>query len=129
MELPKVNIAVIGIICSSLGGMVWYASEQASIIANLEETVAILDAQSNTTDKVNMIRDIEQNKDNINEIVGVMAEMEADVYDETDELWEEVDGMSLSIMRIVELQQRVALLERTLEFINRDHKDMLDPRG
>jgi len=129
MELPKVNIAVIGIICSSLGGMVWYASEQASIIANLEETVAILDAQSNTTDKVNMIRDIEQNKDNINEIVGVMAEIEADVYDETDELWEEVDGMSMSIMRIVELQQRVALLERTLEFINRDHKDMLDPRG
>ncbi len=128
MELPKVNIAVIGIVCSSLGGMVWYASEQASIIANLEETVAVLDAQSNTTDKVNMLRDIEQNKDNINEIVGVMAEMEADVYDETDELWEEIEGMSLSIMRIVELQQRVALLERTLEFINRDHKDMLDPR-
>jgi len=128
MELPKVNIAVIGIVCSSLGGMVWYASEQASIIANLEETVAVLDAQSNTTDKVNMLRDIEQNKDNINEIVGVMAEMEADVYDETDELWEEIDGMSMSIMRIVELQQRVALLERTLEFINRDHKDILDPR-
>lgn len=129
MELPKVNIAVIGIVCSSLGGMVWYASEQASIIANLEETVAVLDAQSNTTDKVNMLRDIEQNKDNINEAVGIMAEMEADVYDETDELWEEIDGMSLSIMRIVELQQRVALLERTLEFINRDHKDILDPRG
>jgi len=128
MELPKVNIAVIGIVCSSLGGMVWYASEQASIIANLEETVAVLDAQSNTTDKVNMLRDIEQNKDNINEIVGVMAEMEADVYDETDELWEEIDGMSMSIMRIVEIQQRVALLERTLEFINRDHKDILDPR-
>jgi len=128
MELPKVNIAVIGIVCSSLGGMVWYASEQASIIANLEETVAVLDAQSNTTDKVNMLRDIEQNKDNINEAVGIMAEMEADVYDETDELWEEIDGMSLSIMRIVELQQRVALLERTLEFINRDHKDILDPR-
>ena len=95
MELPKVNIAVIGIVCSSLGGMVWYASEQASIIANLEETVAVLDAQSNTTDKVNMLRDIEQNKDNINEIVGIMAEVEADVYDETDELWEEIDGMSI----------------------------------
>lgn len=129
MELPKVNIAVIGVICSSLGGMVWYASEQASIIANLEETVAILDAQSNTAEKVNMIRDIEQNKTNINEVVSIMAEIEADVYDETDELWEEVDGMSLSIMRIVELQQRVALLEKTLEFINRDHKDMFDPRG
>ena len=128
MELPKVNIAVIGIICSSLGGMVWYASEQASIIANLEETVAILDAQSNTADKVNMIRDIDQNKNNINEIVGIMSEMETDIYKETDELWDEVDGMSLSIMRIVELQQRVAVLEKTLEFITRDHKDMLDPR-
>ena len=128
MELPKVNIAVIGIICSSLGGMVWYASEQASIIANLEETVAVLDAQSNTAEKVNMLRDIEQNKTNINEAISIMAEIEADVYDETDELWDEVDGMSLSIMRIVELQQRVALLERTLQFISRDHKDMLDPR-
>ena len=128
MELPKVNIAVIGVICSSLGGMVWYASEQASIIANLEETVAILDAQSNTAEKVNMIRDIDQNKTNINELVSIMAEIEADVYDETDELWDEIDGMSMRIMRIVELQQRVALLEKTLEFINRDHKDLLDPR-
>lgn len=128
MELPKVNIAVIGVICSSLGGMVWYASEQASIIANLEETVAILDAQSNTADKVNMIRDIDQNKTNINDLVSIVAEVEADIYDETDELWEEIDGISMSVMRIVELQQRVALLEKTLEFINREHKDMLDPR-
>ena len=129
MELPKVNIAVIGVICSSLGGMVWYASEQASIIANLEETVAILDAQSNTAEKVNMIRDIDQNKTNINDLVSIVAEVEADIYDETDELWDEIDGMSMSIMRIVELQQRVAVLEKTLEFINRDHKDMFDPRG
>tara|TARA_Y100000287_G_scaffold148179_1_gene123224 strand:- start:455 stop:844 length:390 start_codon:yes stop_codon:yes gene_type:complete len=128
MELPKVNIAVIGVICSSLGGMVWYASEQASIIANLEETVAILDAQSNTAEKVNMIRDIDQNKTNINDLVSIVAEVEADVYDETDELWDEIDSMSMSIMRIVELQQRVAVLEKTLEFINREHKDMLDPR-
>jgi len=128
MELPKVNIAVIGVICSSLGGMVWYASEQASIIANLEETVAILDAQSNTAEKVNMIRDIDQNKTNINDLVSILAEVEADVYDETDELWDEIDSMSMSIMRIVELQQRVAVLEKTLEFINREHKDMLDPR-
>ena len=57
-----------------------------------------------------------------------MAEVESDIYDETDELWDEIDGMSMSIMRIVELQQRVAVLEKTLEFINREHKDMLDPR-
>ena len=58
MELPKVNIAVIGVICSSLGGFVWYASEQASIISNLEETVSVLDAKSNTTEKINMNNEI-----------------------------------------------------------------------
>ena len=64
----------------------------------------------------------------INDLVNIVAEVEADIYDETDELWEEIDGISMSVMRIVELQQRVALLEKTLEFINREHKDMLDPR-
>ena len=58
-----------------------------------------------------MIRDIDQNKTNINELVSIMAEIEADVYDETDELWDEIDGMSMSIMRIVELQQSVAVLK------------------
>jgi len=36
--------------------------------------------------------------------------------------------LSMSIMRIVDLQQRVALLEKTLEFIDRDHNSLLDPR-
>ena len=81
MELPKVNIAVIGVVCSSLGGMVWYASEQASIIANLEETVAVLDAQSNTTDKVNMMRDIQQNSENIDEIIDMLVEFKEDIED------------------------------------------------
>ena len=80
-KLPKVNIAVIGVICSSLGGMVWYASEQASIIANLEETVAVLDAQSNTTDKVNMQRDIERNQEYIQELMDILSEVYEDMDD------------------------------------------------
>jgi len=36
--------------------------------------------------------------------------------------------MAMSIMRITELQQRVALLENTIEFIGRDHNSLLDPR-
>ena len=86
-KLPKVNIAVIGVICSSLGGMVWYASEQASIIANLEETVAVLDAQSNTTDKVNMIRDIERNQEHIQELMDILSEVYEDMDDADKELW------------------------------------------
>ena len=125
MELPKVNIAVIGIICSSLGGMVWYASEQASIIANLEETVAILDAQSNTSDKVNMQRDILANSDRLDDIEDDIEEL----WKETEMIWSDVGGMADHMMQIIKLQSRIAILEKTLDFINRDHKDMLDPRN
>tara|TARA_R100001480_G_scaffold152651_1_gene154910 strand:- start:69 stop:473 length:405 start_codon:yes stop_codon:yes gene_type:complete len=126
MDLPKVNIAVIGVICSSLGGMVWYASEQASIIANLEETVAVLDAQSNTTDKVNMIRDIEQNKERIDEIIDYIVEVEEDnsetvdeIYQEFEDVFETQEGFLLQFNQIVKLQARVKTLENTLEFLAR----------
>ena len=126
-KLPKVNIAVIGVICSSLGGMVWYASEQASIIANLEETVAVLDAQSNTTDKVNMQRDIERNQEHIQELMDILSEVYEDMDDADQELWSEIDtihedtgSMAGHMMEIIKLQSRVAILEKTVEFTRRD---------
>ncbi len=126
-KLPKVNIAVIGVICSSLGGMVWYASEQASIIANLEETVAVLDAQSNTTDKVNMQRDIERNQEHIQELMDILSEVYEDMDDADSELWSEIDtihedtgSMAGHMMEIIKLQSRVAILEKTVEFTRKD---------
>jgi len=126
-KLPKVNIAVIGVICSSLGGMVWYASEQASIISNLEETVAVLDAQSNTTDKVNMVRDIKQNQEHLQEIIDILAEVYEDMEDADNEIWEDIDminedmgGMADHMMQIIKLQSRIAILEKTVEFTRND---------
>ena len=103
----------------------WYASEQASIIANLEETVAILDAQSNTSDKVNMQRDILANSDRLDDIEDDIEEL----WEETEMIWSDVGGMADHMMQIIKLQSRIAILEKTLDFINRDHKDMLDPRN
>ena len=127
MDLPKVNIAVIGVVCSSLGGMVWYASEQASIISNLEATVSVLNAESNTTDKVNMVRDIEQNKMNIDEMIDILAEFYEDMEDGDNEIWEDIDminedmgGMASHMMEIIKLQSRVAILEKTVEFTRND---------
>tara|TARA_B100000530_G_scaffold264011_1_gene176888 strand:+ start:319 stop:708 length:390 start_codon:yes stop_codon:yes gene_type:complete len=127
MELPKVNIAVIGVVCSSLGGMVWYASEQASIIANLEETVAVLDAQSNTTDKVNMQRDIERNQEHIQELIDILAEVYEDMEDADNDIWQDVDminedlgGMADHMMQIIKLQSRIAIIEKTLQFTKND---------
>ena len=127
MELPKVNIAVIGVVCSSLGGMVWYASEQASIIANLEETVAVLDAQSNTTDKVNMMRDILQYSENIDEIIDMLVEFKEDIEDADNDIWEEIDilhedvgSMAAHYMEIIKLQSRIAVIEKTIQFTKND---------
>ena len=127
MDLPKVNIAVIGVICSSLGGMVWYASEQASIISNLEATVSVLNAESNTTDKVNMVRDIEQNKMNIEEMIDILAEFYEDMEQGDNEIWEDIDminedmgGMASHMMEIIKLQSRIAILEKTVEFTRND---------
>ena len=128
MENMKLPLALVMAMAVQLAGGVWWVSQQAATITSLEDTVSQLGSRMAIEDTVNTKRDVEENKKNINEIVSIMAEIEADVYDETDEIWEEIDGMSLSIMRIVELQQRVALLEKTLEFMNRDHKDLLDPR-
>jgi len=107
--------------------MVWYASEQASIISNLEETVAVLDAQSNTTDKVNMVRDIKQNQEHLQEIIDILAEVYEDMEDGDNEIWEDIDminedmgGMASHMMEIIKLQSRIAILEKTVEFSRND---------
>ena len=100
-----------------LAGGVWWVSQQAATIANLEETVSQLGSKMAIEDNVNLKRDVVDNS----------KELEY-VWDDMDELWEEINSMSMSIMRIVELQQRVSLLEKTIEFIDRDHNSLLDPR-
>ena len=128
MDNMKLPLALVMAMAVQLAGGVWWVSQQAATITSLEDTVSQLGSRMAIEDTVNTKRDVEENKKNINDLVSIMAEVESDLYDETDEIWEEIDGMSLSIMRIVELQQRVALLEKTLEFMDRDHKDLLDPR-
>jgi uncharacterized coiled-coil protein SlyX len=129
MENMKLPLALVMAMAVQLAGGVWWVSQQAATITSLEDTVSQLGSRMAIEDTVNTKRDVEENKKNINDLAEVVSDTETDIYDETDEIWEEIDSISLSIMRIVDLQQRVALLERTIEFLNRDHKDMFDPRG
>lgn len=117
MDNLKLPVALVAAMAVQLAGGVWWVSQQAATIANLEETVSQLGSKMAIEDNVNLKRDVVDNS----------KELEY-VWDDVDELWEEVNSMSMSIMRIVELQQRVALLEKTLEFIGRDHNSLLDPR-
>ena len=82
MDLPKVNILTAGTfsvaILSAAGGSIWYASNQASIIEALQSEVEILNIQNNQADKTNLIRDVEHNTEQIEEIIEYIIEVEED---------------------------------------------------
>ena len=128
MELPKVNIAVaasaVVAIVSTVGGGIWYASSQASIIEGLTEQVETLTIENNATDRTNLIRDVEENTERIDEIIDYIIEVEDDgaetideIYDEFEDVYETQEGFILQFNQIVKLQARVKSLESTLDFL------------
>ena len=117
MDNLKLPVALVAAMGAQLAGGVWWVSQQASTIASLEETVSQLGSRMAIEDNVNLKRDVKENMDYIDS-----------AFAEVEELWEELDGLAQTISNITALQQRMALLENSLQFMNRDHMDMLDPR-
>ena len=131
MDLPKVNIAVaasaVVAIVSTVGGGIWYASQQASVIKSLQSDLERLTIENNATDRTNLIRDVERNQENIQELIDILAEFYEDMEDADNEIWEDVEminedlgGMAAHMMEIIKLQSRVAILEKTVEFTRKD---------
>jgi uncharacterized protein YoxC len=126
-KLPKVSIAVVGVVIAQIGGFIWWTAQQASTISNLEETVNILTVENNATDKTNLIRDVQRNTDHLQEIIDILSEVYEDMEDADNEIWEDIDminedmgGMASHMMAIVKLQSRIAILEKTVEFTRSD---------
>ena len=113
MKLPIALVVAMG---AQLAGGVWWVSQQAATISSLEETVSQLGSRMAIEDNINLKRDVKENMDYID---GAFAEI--------DELWEETESLTKTIGKITALQQRLALLENTMKFMNRDHMDMMDP--
>ena len=109
MENLKLPVALVAAMGVQLAGGVWWASQQASTIASLEETVSQLGSRMAIEDNVNLKRDVQDNMDYIE-----------GAFDEIEELWEEAAALSKTISRITELQQRIALAEKTLEYYGRE---------
>ena len=125
-KLPKVSIAVVGVVIAQIGGFIWWTAQQASTIANLEETVNVLTVENNATDRTNLIRDVEANSEQLDEMIEILVEVYEDMEDGDNEIWEDIDqihedvgGMASHMMAIVKLQSRVKTLENTLEFLAR----------
>ena len=130
MELPKVNIAVaasaVVAIVSTVGGGIWYASSQASIIEGLTEQVETLTIENNATDRTNLIRDVEENTERIDEIIDYIIEVEEDggetideIYEEFEDVYETQEGFLLQFNQIIKLQARIRTLENTMEYLTR----------
>ena len=126
-KLPKVSIAVIGVVIAQIGGFIWWTAQQASTISNLEETVNILTVENNATDKTNLIRDVQRNTDHLQEIIDILSEVYEEIEDGDNSIWDDIDminedlgGMAAHMMEIIKLQSRVAILEKTVEFSRRD---------
>ncbi len=130
MDLPKVNIAVaasaVVAIVSTVGGGIWYASSQASIIEALQSDLETLTIENNATDRTNLIRDVEENTERIDEIIEYIIEVEEDggdtideIYEEFEDVYETQEGFLLQFNQIIKLQARIKTLENTIEYLTR----------
>jgi len=115
MENLKLPVALVAAMAVQLAGGVWWVSQQAATIASLEETVEQFASKMAVEDNVNLKRDVQDNADYI---AGAFDEID-ELWEETDELWDEVASMATHMTSIMQLQQRVALLENSLKFLNR----------
>ena len=123
MKLP---IALVAAMAVQLAGAVWWVSQQAATISNLQDTVSVLNAENKASDKVNMQRDILANSEKIEDLIDYIIELEeegeetaSEVWDDIELIWEDLDGMTSSLMEIVKVQSRIKTLENTLEYLTR----------
>ena len=118
MENLKLPVALVAAMAVQLAAGVWWVSQQAATIASLEETVSQLGSRMAIEDNVNLRRDVEDNASELDY-----------VFDEVEDIWDELANLANSIGRVTALQQRVALIENDLKYIGRDHDGMMNMKG
>ena len=106
MENLKLPVALVAAMAIQLAGGVWWVSQQAATVTSLEETVSQLGSRMAIEDNINLKRDAEQ----------ALAEIE-ELWEETEFLWQEANSMAKHMTSIVALQQRIAIVENTLNYV------------
>ncbi len=101
-------------------------SQQASVIEALQSDLEKLTVQNSAVDRTNLIRDVEENSEQIDEIIEYIIEVEEDGGDTIDEIYEEFEdvyetqqGFLLQFNQIIKLQARIKTLENTIEYLTR----------
>ena len=114
MENLKLPLALVAAMAAQLTAGVWWVSQQAATISSLEETVSQLGSRMALEDAVNTKRDVLDN--------AIAIEY---VREDIEDMWIDIDGLSMNIMQINTLKQRLAIIENELKYINKDHMKII----
>lgn len=114
MENLKLPLALVAAMAAQLTAGVWWVSQQAATISSLEETVSQLGSRMALEDAVNTKRDVLDN--------AIAIEY---VREDIEDMWVDIDGLSMNIVQINTLKQRLAIIESELKYINKDHTKII----
>jgi enoyl-[acyl-carrier-protein] reductase (NADH) len=118
MENLKLPVALVAAMAVQLAAGVWWVSQQAATISSLEEVVGQIGSRMAIEDNINLRRDVEDNASELDY-----------VFDEVEDIWDELANLANSIGRVTALQQRIALVENDLKYIGRDHNGIMNMKG
>ncbi len=99
MDKIKLPIALVVAMAVQLSGGVWWVSQQAQTITQLDETVKQLSSRMAIEENVNMKRDIMRNNEAI------------------EGLFEAANSNSMHMDKIVDLLRRVSVLETEMKYL------------
>lgn len=99
MDKLKLPITLVAIMACQLAAGVWWVSQQASTVSDLEETVGRLGSRMAIEDGVNLKRDVAQNAEQI------------------EDLFDEVDAFTEMLTRQLKILGRVSTLEAQIEYM------------
>ena len=119
MENMKIPIALVAAMAAQLAAGVWWVSQQALIISDLEGTVAQMSSRMAIEDQVNLKRDVIVNAEHIGNLKADVVDELDDLWEDVDDLWAEANAMAAHMTSIMQLQQRIAVIENTLRFTDK----------
>jgi uncharacterized protein HemX len=108
MENFRLPIALVAAMILQISGGVWWVSQQAQTIAQLEEAVNQMSSRMAIEENVNMKRDIMRNTESI------------------EGLFEAAQSNSMHMDKIVELLRRVSVIETEIRFLMNPSKHPME---
>ena len=114
MENLKLPVVLVAAMIAQISAGVWWVSQQAATISDLESTVTEMSSKMAIEENVNLRRDVDENADGVEEL-----------WEETVMLWEMEASFQQILRDQIQLKGRISVIEKELEYVDRDHMDMI----